>query len=125
MTGGTLRLTGGQVVTPNGTAESLDVTVADGTIIGVEARPGVAQDEPGSRSDPAQHDQRSNNTARHGGGSPGEEGLFLPLIVRLQAALVNSRRQPGDDRTVPNASQEGEQPEVLYWASQERKRLED
>ena len=38
MTGGTLRLAGGQVVTPHGTAEILDVTVADGTIIGVESR---------------------------------------------------------------------------------------
>jgi N-acetylglucosamine-6-phosphate deacetylase len=38
MSGGTLRLRGGQVVTPHGTAEPLDVTVADGTIIGVEAR---------------------------------------------------------------------------------------
>jgi N-acetylglucosamine-6-phosphate deacetylase len=33
MTGGTLRLTGGHVVTPDGTADLLDVTVADGTII--------------------------------------------------------------------------------------------
>ena len=44
MTGGTLRLTGGQVVTPNGTAEPLDVTVADGTIIGTEARPPAVAD---------------------------------------------------------------------------------
>lgn len=35
MTGGTLRLAGGQVVTPQGTAEALDVTVADGTIVSV------------------------------------------------------------------------------------------
>lgn len=38
MTGGTLRLAGGQVVTPHGTAEVLDVTVADGTIVAVESR---------------------------------------------------------------------------------------
>jgi N-acetylglucosamine-6-phosphate deacetylase len=39
MTGGTLRRVGGQVVTQHGTAETLDVTVADGTIIAVESRP--------------------------------------------------------------------------------------
>jgi N-acetylglucosamine-6-phosphate deacetylase len=40
MTSGTLRLTGGRVVTPGGIAERLDVTVADGTIteVGVGAR---------------------------------------------------------------------------------------
>ena len=37
-------MTGGQVVTPNGTAESLDVTVADGTIVEVEARPAAVAD---------------------------------------------------------------------------------
>jgi N-acetylglucosamine-6-phosphate deacetylase len=44
MTGGTLRLTGGQVVTPEGTAKRLDVTVADGTIIAVDARAAMATD---------------------------------------------------------------------------------
>jgi N-acetylglucosamine-6-phosphate deacetylase len=38
MTGGALRLTGGRVVTPQGAAELLDVTIADGTIIDVERR---------------------------------------------------------------------------------------
>jgi N-acetylglucosamine-6-phosphate deacetylase len=37
MTGATLRLAGGQVVTPHGTVEPLDVTVADGTIIGIDS----------------------------------------------------------------------------------------
>jgi N-acetylglucosamine-6-phosphate deacetylase len=37
MSTGTLRLTGGRVVTPEGTAALLDVTVADGTITSVEA----------------------------------------------------------------------------------------
>jgi N-acetylglucosamine-6-phosphate deacetylase len=44
MTGGTLRLTGGRVVTPHGAAEPLDVTIANGTIIGVEM-PGATNSE--------------------------------------------------------------------------------
>src|SRR5262245_24735902 len=36
MSGAMLRLAGGQVVTPHGTLEPLDVTVADGTIVGLE-----------------------------------------------------------------------------------------
>ena len=35
MSGGTLRLAGGHVVTPNGTVDVIDVTIADGTIVSV------------------------------------------------------------------------------------------
>jgi N-acetylglucosamine-6-phosphate deacetylase len=45
MSSGTLRLTGGRVFTPEGGAERLDVTVADGTILSVDAGEPVAVDE--------------------------------------------------------------------------------
>ena len=88
MTGGTLRLAGGQVVTPHGTAETLDVTVADGTIIGASSRAQPADADHERSTSPACSSRPGSSTPNSTAG-----GVTTSPPIRTRSATV-ARRLP-------------------------------